>query len=90
VSSIDSWVLFEPVPAMTWTRPFAASTVDLDAALRRLDRQLHHAAVLGVGEGGRLAGGAAGHHPVEPRRHLPLHQLAQRRLVDAATPERRD
>ena len=57
VSSIDSRVLFEPVPASTWTRPRAASTTICD-----------HAPVLRVRERRGLARRAAGSQAVDARR----------------------
>ena len=60
------------------------------AAGSRLDHQLDHALVLGVGQGRRLAGGADRDQTVGPLLDVPLDQRAERRLVDPAIAERRD
>src|SRR5262249_54152314 len=54
---------------------------------RRLDHHLDHAPMLVVAEGGRLAGGAAGHDAVRSLRHVELDQLAELGLVDLAAAE---
>ena len=59
------------------------------AALGLLHAPLDHAVVLFMGERRALARGADRHQPVGALGDLPIHQLAERALVESAVLERR-
>ena len=68
-----SAVELEPVPATTGRR-----------LARRLHHDLHHALVLVVAQGRRLAGGPARNEAVRAVRRVELDQLPELRFVDLA------
>ncbi len=57
---------------------------------RRLHHDLHHALVLVVAQGGRLAGGTTRNQAVRAVRRVELHELPELRFVDFAAAERGD
>jgi hypothetical protein len=60
---------------------------DGDSSPGFLDGDVHDPIVLAVGEGGRLAGGAARNNPVNPLPDLPVDQLSERVLVELPVAE---
>jgi len=69
----------------------AFSCIYYGAFTRRwLDYRLIQAVMLGVGHGGGLAGGAAGHQAVDPCDDLNLDQLVERTLIQGAITKRCD
>ena len=74
-----SSVELEPAPAITGTRPG-----------RFLDADFHHPHMFLMAEGGRFAGGAAGHQAMAALLDLPGDEFAEGLLVHLAVPHRGD